>query len=115
MIGEMSVPTDKEIRKAAAVILKECDIATTTLKSVRKQLEEKFQCSLSERKDVIYESFDKFISQNEDVIKYNEVIDAEIALEAVKDEEGLADDYDEPKKKAKSKGTATAKFTNQIL
>jgi upstream activation factor subunit UAF30 len=74
---EMSVPSDSEIKKAAAEILKGCDVATTTLKSIRTQLEERFQCSLAEKKSIIYESFDKFIAQNEDLIKYNDIVKSE--------------------------------------
>mmetsp|Transcript_43365 Transcript_43365/g.86152 ORF Transcript_43365/g.86152 Transcript_43365/m.86152 type:complete len:340 (-) Transcript_43365:19-1038(-) len=103
----MSVPSDKEIQKAAAEILKNCDVATTTLKNIRKQLEDKFQCSLSEKKDIIYESFDKFLSLNEDILKYNEVVTAENEAEG----EGDTEPIEEPlgnKKKTKSKGGFSA-------
>lgn len=73
----MSVPTDNAIRQAAEEILKGCDVLTTTLKIVRTQLEERFQCSLSDKKSIIYESFDKFLAQNEDILKYNDIVKAE--------------------------------------
>lgn len=94
----MSEPTDKEIRKAASSILKKCDIANTTLKIVRTQLEEQFGCSLKEKKDLIYESFEKFLAKSSDIIKYNEIVEAE--SEQILDEEFV----EEPASKKKSKG-----------
>lgn len=90
----MSIPSDKEIQKATANILKDCDIATTTLKIIRKQLEEKFGCSLSEKKDLILESFDSFINQNAHLVQYNEIVEQENQVE--EEEEPIVE---APKKK----------------
>lgn len=94
----MSVPSDKEIRKAASAILKKCDISKTTLKIVRTQLEQQFGCDLKEKKELIYESFEKFLAKSADLIKYNEVVEAE--SEQLMEEEFV----EEPVAKKKSKG-----------
>lgn len=96
----MSIPTDKELKKATSDILKECDISSTSLKTVRKQLEEKFGCSLSEQKEIIYQAFEKFLTKNEAVIQYKEIVDAEIKQEV---EEAAEEAADLPVKK-KTKG-----------
>lgn len=97
----MSAPTDKEIKKATAGILQGCDISSTSLKTVRKLLEEKFGCSLGEQKEVIYEAFEKFLAKNEAVIQYTEIVDAEIKHEV---EIADTEDADLPPAKKKSKG-----------
>lgn len=94
----MSAPSDKDIRKAASLILKNCDISNTTLKIVRTQLEEQFGCCLKDRKEIIYESFEKFLAKSADLIKYNEIIVDE--NEHIKEEEFV----DEPFTKKKTKG-----------
>lgn len=101
----MSTPTDKEVKKATAEILQGCDIASTSLKAVRKQLEEKFNCSLADQKEVIYKAFEKFLAKNEAVIQYKEIVDAEIKQEEALAEAEAAEeeDYDLPAKK-KSRG-----------
>lgn len=103
----MSTPTDKELKKATAEVLQGCDIASTSLKAVRKQLEEKFGCSLSEQKEVIYKAFEKFLTKNEAVIQYKEIVDAEIKQEEELAEAEAADQEDElqPAKK-KSRGAS---------
>ena len=97
----MSAPTDKEIKKATAEILQGCDISSTSLKTVRKLLEEKFGCSLGDQKEVIYEAFEKFLAKNEAVIQYTEIVDAEIKHE---EEIAEAEDAELLPAKKKSKG-----------
>ena len=91
----MSVPSDKEIKKAATAILKECDLSLMTLKIVRNQLEENFGCSLAEKKDIIRESLEKFLAKNETLIEYNSHVAAE-NVEVV--EEARASKTSKPKK-----------------
>ena len=103
----MSAPTDKELKKATAEVLQGCDIASTSLKAVRKQLEEKFSCSLAEQKEVIYKAFEKFLAKNEAVIQYKEIVDAEIKQEEALAEAEAAEEQEEDLTPAKKKSRGT--------
>ena len=104
----MSTPTDKELKKATAEILQGCDIASTSLKAVRKQLEEKFNCSLAEQKEVIYKAFEKFLAKNEAVIQYKEIVDAEIKQEEAQAEAEAAEEQEDDLTPAKKKSRGTS-------
>jgi len=74
------MPSNKEIKAAAMEVLSACDVDMMTFKMLRGQLEVKFGCELTDRKDVIRESLETFISQNKDLIEYDTIIKAENEL-----------------------------------
>jgi hypothetical protein len=54
------IPSDDEIRSAASVILQDCDLEVTTLKTIKVLLEKKFDCVLSGKKDIEIRIFTRF-------------------------------------------------------
>jgi upstream activation factor subunit UAF30 len=90
-----SEPTDKEIKNAATELLKECDLSSMTLKSIRVELEKKFDCNLSEKKEVIREALEKFLAKNED-----EVYEKHLKNEQISSSDDVAAEDIKPKKKS---------------
>ena len=106
----MSVPTDKEIKRAASAALKAGDLSTMTLKTIRCQLEEQFGCSLVERKEIIRKSLDKFLAKNADMAEYNAHIESEVNAELPASESHEDFEYVEPSKKKRGEFVVTIHF-----
>lgn len=74
---ENSLPNEEVIKNAVFSILQGCDLSTVTLKIIRTRLEEKFGCSFSEKKDVIREALEHFLTQKSEATEYDAIIESE--------------------------------------
>jgi upstream activation factor subunit UAF30 len=77
-----SAPSDSAIRTAALELIAAGDLKAMSLRVVRTQLEEKFGCNLSDKKGVIGEALESFMSQPEEMFEYDQIIKAEAEAEA---------------------------------
>jgi upstream activation factor subunit UAF30 len=72
-----SAPSDSALRSAALEVIAEGDLNTITMRVLRTQLEEKFGCKLGDKKGVIGEALERYMSQPEEMKEYDMLIKAE--------------------------------------
>ena len=68
MAENKELPSDNELRKKLREVLKAADMSTATEKSLRKQLEEHFQCNLKPKKQVFKKEIEAFLAQCDDML-----------------------------------------------
>ncbi len=82
-----TTPSDEALEIAVNEILKGCDIASMTLKAIKQQLEERFDCPLPESKSIIRSCLERFMDTNEDEVLYAAKIKCEEGVEEEEEEE----------------------------